>query len=205
MNDLTTRQREILQYIETVIQQSGLPPSLREIAQRFGFRSPKAVADHLRALERKGYITLQNRKARGIILHEDRLSRCLLTLPIYGLIPAGFAEERVQEPEGYLTLDLGSLGIRPNPRLFVLRVKGDSMIGRHICDGDYVILEHGRMPRNGDVVAALIDNESALKTFVQEPGKPPYLKAENPKYPELYPASELVIQGVMIALIRKVK
>lgn len=77
------------------------------------------------------------------------------------------------------------------------------MIGRHICDGDLVVLEHGRTPRTGDVVAALIDNESTLKTFVQDRGKPPHLKAENPKYPQLHPAAELVIQGVMIALVRK--
>jgi len=67
------------------------------------------------------------------------------------------------------------------------------------------VLEHGRTPRNGDVVAALIDNESTLKTFVQERGRQPYLKAENPKYPKLYPANELVIQGVMVGLIRRIK
>jgi repressor LexA len=69
-------------------------------------------------------------------------------------------------------------------------------------DGDIVILEHGRTPRNGDVVAALIDNESTLKTFVLSRGKP-YLRAENPAFRDLVPASELVIQGVMVALIRK--
>jgi repressor LexA len=76
------------------------------------------------------------------------------------------------------------------------------MIGRHILDGDLVILEHGMTPRTGDVVAALIDNESTLKTFVLNRGKPS-LRAENPRYPDLIPASELVIQGVMVALVRK--
>ena len=78
------------------------------------------------------------------------------------------------------------------------------MIGRHILDGDFVILEHGLEPRNGQVVAALIDGASTLKTFVVKAGKP-YLKAENPKYPDLLPAEELMIQGVLKALIRKVK
>jgi len=87
----------------------------------------------------------------------------------------------------------------------VLEVRGDSMIGRHILDGDLVVLEHGRTPRHGDVVAALIDNESTLKTFMQERGRPPHLRAENPKYPKLYPANELVIQGVMVGLIRRAK
>jgi repressor LexA len=76
------------------------------------------------------------------------------------------------------------------------------MIGRHILPGDYAILEHGMEPRGGEVVAALIDNESTLKTFVKQKGKP-FLKAENPRYPDLIPADELVIQGVMVALIRQ--
>jgi len=99
-------------------------------------------------------------------------------------------------------MDLSQLGIKFTPRTFALEVRGDSMIGRHIMEGDHVILEHGRIPRNGDVVAALIDNEGTLKTFIQEKGKPPYLKAENPHYPKLIPATELVIQGVMVGMLR---
>jgi repressor LexA len=78
------------------------------------------------------------------------------------------------------------------------------MIGRHILDGDIVVLEHGPEPRHGEIVAALIDGESTLKTFLKKSGKP-YLKAENPKYPNLVPAQELMIQGVFKALIRKAK
>jgi len=76
------------------------------------------------------------------------------------------------------------------------------MIGRHIIEGDLVVLEHGMTPGNGDVVAALIDNESTLKTFVTRHGRP-FLKAENPKYPDLIPAQELVIQGVLKLVIRR--
>ena len=76
------------------------------------------------------------------------------------------------------------------------------MIGRHILDGDIVILDHARPPRPGDVVAALIDRESTLKTFLLNRGKP-YLQAENPRYPKLIPAEELIIQGVMIGLVRR--
>jgi repressor LexA len=83
-------------------------------------------------------------------------------------------------------------------------VAGDSMMGRHILDGDIVVLEHGPEPRHGDIVAALIDGESTLKTFLRKSGKP-YLKAENPKYPDLIPAQELMIQGVFKALIRRAK
>ena len=86
--------------------------------------------------------------------------------------------------------------------LFALRVTGDSMIGRHICDGDIVILDHAREPRHNDIVAALIDRKSTLKTFIQK-GSKRFLKAENPKYPDLIPSEELMIQGVFRGLIRK--
>jgi repressor LexA len=125
-------------------------------------------------------------------------------IPIYGTIPAGFADDRRQEAKGCLSIDVQSAGIKPTPRTFALEVRGDSMIGKHIVSGDLVVLEHGMTPRTGDVVAALIDNESTLKTFVLENGKP-HLRAENPRYPALIPAQELVIQGVMIALVRKRK
>jgi len=131
-----------------------------------------------------------------------RLRRRVVDIPRFGSIPAGFAGDRLQEAKGCVSIDIETIGIRPTPRTFALEVRGDSMIGRHILDGDLVILEHGMTPRTGDVVAALIDNESTLKTFVLNRGKP-YLRAENPRYPDLIPASELVIQGVMVALVRK--
>ncbi|MFM8763918.1 MAG: LexA family protein [Spartobacteria bacterium] len=93
------------------------------------------------------------------------------------------------------------LGIQTHARTFALRVRGDSMTGAHILDGDIVILEL-KPPAHGRVVAALIDGESTLKTFLVRAGKP-YLRAENPDYPDLIPAQELVIQGVMVALLRQ--
>jgi repressor LexA len=101
-------------------------------------------------------------------------------------------------------VDIESVGFTPTRNTFALRVAGDSMVGRHILDGDVVVLEHGPEPRSGQVVAALIDGESALKTFVVKGGKP-YLRAENPRYPNLIPAQELMIQGVFQALIRKAR
>jgi repressor LexA len=103
-----------------------------------------------------------------------------------------------------VSVDVASIGFKPTRNTFALRVTGESMIGKHILDGDIVVLEHGPEPRHGDVVAALIDGESTLKTFLKKNGKP-YLKAENPKYPELMPAQELMIQGVFKALIRRAK
>jgi repressor LexA len=133
-----------------------------------------------------------------------KLRRRIADIPLFGSIPAGFADERKQEARGCVTIDIGTLGIKPTTRTFALEVRGDSMIGRHILDGDVVVVEHGQTPRNGDVVAALIDGESTLKTYMTDKGKA-YLRAENPRYPKLVPAGELVIQGVMVALIRKRK
>jgi repressor LexA len=127
-----------------------------------------------------------------------------MDIPLYGSIPAGLARQREQEAGGCVSVDIQSVGFKPTRNTFALRVSGDSMIGRHILDGDIVVLEHGAEPRQGDIVAALIDGESTLKTFFQKNGKP-YLKAENPKYPDLMPAQELMIQGVFKALIRRAK
>jgi repressor LexA len=204
MSELTQKQRAVLDFITAVVEAGGAPPSLREIAAHFGFRSKTAAVDHVRALRRKGFLNRNpQRKARTLQLSGNTRRRPRLDIPIFGVIPAGFPQDRYQDARGCVSVDLSTLGVKATPRTFALEVRGDSMIGRHICEGDFVVLEHGRTPRSGDVVAALIDNESTLKTFMQERGKPPHLKAENPKYPKLYPAAELVIQGVMVALLRK--
>jgi repressor LexA len=202
--ELTTRQRQVLEFIQGQQQTKGETPSLREIAKNFRFRSMTAAMDHVRALRRKGCLLHRPRKARAHVVASplQNLRRLVVHVPVFGSIPAGFPEERLQDAKGCISVDVESLGIRPTARTFALQVRGDSMIGKHILDGDCVVLEHGLTPRSGDVVAALIDNESTLKTFVLDRGKP-FLRAENPRYPKLIPAEELVIQGVMVGLIRK--
>ncbi len=206
MKGLTDRQRAILEFIGRRQRQEGGAPSFREIAEQFGFRSLTTVADHLRLLRRKGLLAAAPGRARSlrVVSPLQSLRREVADIPLLGSVPAGFAEDRRQEALGCVSVDVETLGIRPGARTFALEVRGDSMIGRHILSGDVVVLEHGLTPRNGDVVAALIDNESTLKTFFMERGKP-WLRAENPRYPKMMPASELVIQGVMVALIRKRK
>jgi repressor LexA len=205
MKKLTSRQQQILDFIQ-LGQSRGEIPSLREIARHFKFRSPTAVRDHLHALERKGAVKRKPHTARGVTVTSalNKFRSMTVDIPIFGEIPAGLPTYKVQEAQGCISMDVKSLGIQTSARTFALQVQGDSMIGKQIVDGDYVVLEHGVTPRSGDVVAALIDNESTLKTFVMEHGKP-YLRAENPRYPKLIPASELVIQGVMRGLIRKFK
>lgn len=204
MPDLTQRQQQIADFIAQSQHERGAAPSFREIAGHFGLRSVGTVVNHIRALRRKGLLLPRTRQARSLRVRSPlaALRRRVMDIPVFGAIPAGRPEDRDQEARGCVSVDVGTLGFKPTPRTFALEVRGDSMIGKHILEGDLVVLEHGLTPRHGDVVAALIDNESTLKTFVLENGKPS-LRAENPRYPKLIPASELVIQGVLVALIRK--
>lgn len=206
MRELTPRQEQIVEFIRSAQEKTGVPPTFREIARQFGFSSVATVAQHIRLLRKKGVVEFENGKKRSLRIASgaDTPRKTIVDIPIFGSIPAGFPRERIQESHGCVYIDIETLGFKPTPRTFALEVRGDSMIGRHILEGDIAILEHGLPPKPGDVVAALIDNESTLKTFVIENGKP-CLKSENPKYPKLIPASELVIQGVMIALIRKMR
>ena len=205
MEGLTSRQQQILDFIQVSQLGRGVVPTLREIAQQFGFRSMTAAADHVRALRRKGYLAHHPRLARShsvvASLHQAG-RRQLFNVPLYGSIPAGFADERTQEADCSVAVDLQSLGIRVHAQIYGLEVRGDSMIGRHILHGDIAILDRSLTPKPGDVVAALIDRESTLKTFSIGHGRP-FLRAENPDYPELHPAHELLIQGVLVALVRK--
>jgi repressor LexA len=205
MEELTSKQQKVLDYIRQGQQMKGQTPSLREIAKHMGV-TLTAAADHVRALKRKGALKAPANKARSlqVLTPWDKFRSMTLDVPLYGAISAGFAQDRKQEAKGCISIDIDTLGVRSSARTFALEVRGDSMIGKHIMAGDYVILEHGRTPRPGDVVAALVDNESALKTYVVERGKP-CLRSENPKFPRLIPADELVIQGVMVGLVRKTK
>lgn len=207
MEHLSSRQQEVLDFLREKQMESGISPTFREICAHFGFTSPNAAVQHVRSLIQKGYLRKEPGRARAIVLlepgeSESRTRPKGILVPIYGTIPAGYPEARAQEDEGCVLIDTDTLGVRPSARTFGLKVRGDSMIGKHIVDGDIAIIEHGVQPRSGDVVAALIDGQVTLKTFVIQRNKP-FLRAENPQYPNLIPQEELQIQGVMTALIRK--
>ena len=197
---LTERQKNILDFIQREQREKGVTPSTREIQSHFGFASQTSVMQYIVALERKGFLDRHPRKARALITPAMKVR--ITDIPIYGQIPAGMSALTEQTIEGHVSLDARSANISRNRSTFALCVRGDSMIGAHIVDGDIVILEESKEVHNGDIVAALIDGEATLKRYVVEHGRP-YLKAENPRYPNLIPARELKIQGVMVSLIRK--
>ena len=157
--------------------------------------------NHLRALERKGVINRTPGKARSAVDRNFRLLPRLRAIPILGQIPAGMPSEASESSGFNLGVDLAAFGVERGAEVFAVRVRGDSMIDAQIADGDTVLLQK-RVPKNGEIVAALIDGESTLKRYLLDRGEP-FLKAENPLYPDLLPAAELFIQGVMIGLLRK--
>ena len=197
---LTDGQKRVLDFIQSEQREKGVTPSTREIQIHFGFASQTSVMQYIATLERKGFLDRQARKARTLITPVQKVR--IADIPIYGQIPAGMSTLTEQTVEGHVSLDIRSLNASKNARTFALRVRGDSMIGAHILDGDIVILEDRKDVQNGDIVAALIDEETTLKRYVVEHGRP-YLKAENPSFPNLRPARELRIQGVMVSLVRK--
>ncbi len=211
MKDLTTRQQEILTFIENYEWRNGYWPSIREIQEKFGFKSTNAVMGHLRALEKKEMIKRIAGQARTFRINrpdapdmpeipEDATE--VVDIPVVGAIAAGYPDRVEPAGEiGRLQVDIQSAGFSSRRRSFALQVRGESMIDAEINDGDMVIIEP-REAYDGDIVAALIDGETTLKRYIKKPGEPPYLKAENKFYPELYPITELCIQGVAKAVVR---
>lgn len=200
---LTARQQQIFDFIRKQQQLRGIIPSIAEMQEHFGFASPTAVVGHLRALETKGVLKREPNKARGLVLTDAYRDRQMVEIPIYGTIPAGFPADERQQADGCVSVDVETLRLPKGARVFALKVRGDSMNGAGILPGDIVVLEF-KEAKSGDIVAALIDGETTLKRYVVQRGKP-FLKAENPRYPNLIPAQELVIQGVQIALLRVLK
>jgi repressor LexA len=200
---LTARQQEILNYIREFRRQAGCSPSIPELQRAFGFRSPNAVASHLAALETKGAIRRAERGSRQIEIPGE--AHPTSPIPLLGAIPAGTPQQHEPlPPADCLHVDLEALGFRPQRGCYALRVRGDSMIGAAILDGDIVVIQPSPSPKAGQIVAALIDGESTLKRLVSVRGRW-YLKAENAAYPELIPRSDLVIQGVVQLVIRQLK
>ncbi|MGD1157764.1 MAG: transcriptional repressor LexA, partial [Terriglobia bacterium] len=198
--ELTKPQGLVLGFLEERSKNGMPPPTYREICRRFGYRSPKAAFDHVVALEKKGYVMREKGFARGL-----HLVRKSTGIPLLGRIAAGLPDEALTTTDERLNVDPTFYGIRDRSRAFALSVTGDSMIGRHILEGDIVLLERAAVPQDGDIVAALIDNESTLKTLVHKKEGKVWLRAENPVYPELIPVLDLQVQGVVRAVIRSLR
>ena len=222
---LTDRQRKIMEAIQQCLEEHGFPPSFREIGEAVGLRSPSSVKHQLRTLEMKGLIRISANKGRAIEVIGDFLqknkekakailrdqhaidvsmynSESLINshdVPLVGRIAAGVPITAEQHVEDVMRLPERLTG---NGNLFMLEVHGDSMIDAAICDGDYVVVREQNEATNGDIVAALLDNEATVKTFRKENGHV-WLMPHNPAYSPI-DGSHAKIMGKVVTILRKI-
>ncbi len=198
---LTRRQREVLDFVEHYLKEKGYSPSLEEIARALGLRSLATVHRHVTNLCAKGYLKRDRNRGRSLeVRHGAGGTIAAVPVPLVGRIAAGVPIEAVEMVDT-LWIPEEMLGASET---FALVVKGDSMVGEHICDGDFVIVERRYEAANGETVVALIrSTEATLKKFYLE-GEQVRLQPANPELePLLVPASEVTIQGVVVGLIRR--
>ena len=192
---LTKRQKEIYEFLKDKIVNRGYGPTVREIGNNFGIKSPNGVMCHLKALEKKGMITREPHMSRAIQLTEEPQKR--MSLRLAGQIAAGSPLLAVETDE---KIDFSPLFNTDDH--FCLRVKGESMIEDQIADGDYVIVKQQKTCKNGDIAVALVDGEEAtLKRFYKESGRI-RLEPANSKMKPIY-SNKVEVLGVVVGVIRK--
>ncbi len=167
---ITDKQREILEYIKEMILKKGYPPAVREICEAVHLKSTSSVHSHLESLEKNGYIRRDPTKPRTIEILDDDFAltrRELVNVPVIGTVAAGTPILAEQNIEDYLPIPAEIL---PNKEVFMLKVKGNSMIEAGIYNGDKVIVAKQPDAENGDKVVALVDDSATVKTFYKENG-----------------------------------
>jgi len=175
-NDLTDRQKSILDYIEQYRENTGFPPTIREIAKQFGIASTFGVKRHLDALIKKGYLSKEQNASRGLTLNKDseltkgyRNEEEYVKIPVVGRVAAGFPILAIENLEGSLVLDPSM--IKKNSECFALKVKGNSMINAGIFEDDLVIVYPTAEALNGEIVVAMLEGEVTVKTFEMKNNK----------------------------------
>jgi len=210
MNELTSKQQDVLEFIEKYQMEYGRSPTLREMREHFQVSSDNSILKHLKALEAKGFLQKDDRGIALLGIVKEKLRASMVSLPILGSIPAGGPVLSEEHVNGWMNVESAMVkGLKSAKDAFILSVTGESMIDAGIFEGDLVIASMKQEPRNGDVVIALIDGGNTLKRFVKE-GERAYLRAENSNYhddetggQDILPADELTVQGVVTGLIRK--
>ena len=213
MREMTDRQREVLDFIRTFGERHGVPPTVREIGERFGFTA-RAAFDHLRALERKGMLERRvtgKRASRTLILPSHKGARRAEAagippagIPIVGRIAAGAPITAVENHEDTIPLRPDWLGTGGQD-VFALRVRGESMIGAHIVDGDLVLVRKQETAGSGDIVAAMLDGEATVKRFGREGGA----VVLRPEHPTMKPIviepgrGDFRILGKVVGIVRQ--
>jgi len=199
MSALTPRQSQILEFIRSCIEASGMPPTRAEIAAELGFRSPNAAEEHLRALQRKGAIDLVPGASRGIQLKDVLKEQ--MGLPLIGRVAAGnpiLAEENIED---HVRVDPSMFNPAPH---YLLRVQGMSMKDAGILDGDLVAVHRTPEVRNRQIIVARLEDEVTVKRYRQE-GRTVWLLPENEEFAPIevdLDHQHMVIEGVVVGLLR---
>ena len=197
---LTKRQKQILSFIDDCIRKNGYAPSLHEISDHFKLHSISTIHKHLVHLEEKGLIRRKTNRARAIEVVAVEQKPEARDVPLQGLIAAGEPIEAVRGNE-LLAVPEDMVGRRD---VYLLKVRGESMVDEQIRDGDYVIVERRSDPRNGEVVVALLDGEKAtLKKFYREDEQIRLQPANPTMKPILVHEDQVAIQGIVVGLLRK--
>ncbi len=200
---LTKRQTEVLHMIRDWIETQGFPPTRRDIARYFEFKSPNASEEHLKSLERKGAIIVKRHASRGIFLTPKYQRKSADSIPVVGRVAAGspvLAEEHVEKH-----VDVSSLNFKPRPDYF-LKVQGTSMINLGILEDDLIAVHKTTDVKNGQVVVARIDNDVTVKVFERLPDGGIALVPANPEFQTIFvdPSTEgFAIEGLSVGLVRE--
>jgi repressor LexA len=200
MRNLTTRQRETLDFIRAFLDENGFPPTVREVAEQFGI-SVKGSYDHMKALEKKGFLQghLGRSRAIRLIRTDEEDEHASRHVPILGSVAAGsplFAEGNL---EG--NVDVPASMLSGGGDYFALNVKGDSMMSAGILDGDLAVIRHQSTAENGEIVVAMVEDSVTLKRLYVESNRV-QLKSENENYPPIY-TQDVRILGKLACVIRK--
>lgn len=198
MQELTPRQSQVLAFVTGFIDAHGYPPTLREIAAHLEVNGTLGVMRHLEALEKKGYLSKTAGSSRGIAVAGRASS---VSLPIVGVVRAGLPQPAMEDIDGYFAIDSSQLR---SGGAFFLRVKGDSMIGASILEGDLALVRPQPSADNRDIVVAMVNGEATLKRFFRERGKI-RLVAANPNYEDIVVrpgTGEVVIVGKVVGIYR---
>ena len=200
MEPLTQLERRVYHYMIDFLAENTFQPSIREIARRFRIKSTKTVSDLLHALANKGYIERDESRSRGVRLLGFAASGSTQPVPYYGRVAAGEPALIPENRVSYMTLDRRYL---PSDDVFLLKAKGDSMTGRCIADGDYVMVQPSARAKDGDIVVARIGNEATVKTLTHR-GSTIVLEPANPaeRSIEVGPRDDFAVLGVVCGIFR---
>ena len=198
---ITTKQKEILEYIKNEILNKGFPPAVREICDAVHLKSTSSVHAHLETLEKNGYIRRDPTKPRAIEIIDDTFNltrREVVNVPLLGRVAAGEPLLAVENVESYFPIPAEYM---PNNQTFMLEVKGDSMINAGIFSGDHILVEERTTAKNGEMIVALVEDGATVKTFYKEDG---YirLQPENDYMDPIIVHGEVQILGKVIGVLR---